>query len=129
MIHEAIVQDYNENLYDSLCPPSIVFKQIIVAHARNDRHMPNDFNNTKKFNHLSCHIDDHSHLLLFPWDKDVPGVRRILTVHIRNGSYIKSFIEKRGRAAGWKMVGHETFQRTFIQRGKFNKDGNYEYTG
>mmetsp|Transcript_53738 Transcript_53738/g.114149 ORF Transcript_53738/g.114149 Transcript_53738/m.114149 type:complete len:171 (+) Transcript_53738:626-1138(+) len=57
--------------------------------------------------------------------KDIPRLKQLLTVHLRNNESISSFIEKCERDVGWKTVGHGTYQRTYIPRGRF-VDGEYD---
>ena len=62
VIQEAIAQDYNGNLPDGLCPPSIINKRINDARASNGKHRLNEFNNMKRINRLSRRADDHDQI-------------------------------------------------------------------
>ena len=112
---KSIKQDYLDITADSLCPPSVTSKRIADLYLKREKQRLGDFNSKRKIKCLANHVDDHDRLLLLLQDKDVPGIRRLLTVHLRNNGSIKSFIEKCEKAVGWKMVGHGTYQRTRIQ--------------
>ena len=55
-------------------------------------------------------------------DRDAPGLKLLVIVHFRNIFSVLSFIDKCISAAEYKMVGHSTYQRKFVQRGTI-RDG------
>ena len=74
---------------------------------------------------LTHKVDDHSHLMMLLNEKGVPGIQWVMAVHFRNKGTVATFIDKMIRAHETKTLGHFTYQRKFIQRAHFSKDGTY----
>lgn len=115
--------DYG-SMPDVLCPSVVISSRVENLRKKNDHHRLMDMNSNRKITRLVRKVDDRTRLLLLIQNDDIPALRRLLVVHLRNGYGLKSFIEKCTRAAEYKIVGHCHYQRKFIQRGTFTKKGS-----
>ena len=125
IMKQSIQQCYPPQLPDSLVPASALSNRLISTRQKKHDLELDILNHIRKCNRLSNQTNNHSRLMLLLQTNDVPGIRRLLTVHCRNGGSIKGFTEKCQLAASWKRVGHGTCRRGFIQRGKY-EDSTYD---
>ena len=83
------------------------------------------FNHKRKIASLIKKVDDGIRFERAITSENVPALRRLLVTHRRHGGGLGSFVEKMKRASDLKRVGDNSFQRGYIQRGKF-KDGKLD---
>ena len=126
VLKRSIFKTYGEQLPNALCPSSTVAARIAALKNKLDDQRLTRFNMDRKLLSISRRVNDNSRLMMLLQERDVPGFQRLLTVHLRNGGSMKSFIDKCIRASDYKLVGHSTYQRNLIQRGKMDSNGKYD---
>lgn len=114
---------YDNNTPNILCPASVVSAR--YSDLRNERKELRHkmLNSSRKALSLTRSNNDYNRLMIAISNNDIPNIKRLFTVHIRNGGGVASFIEKLSNAASYKVVGHGTHARTLVQRGRTQSDG------
>ena len=114
---------YDNNTPNILCPASVVSAR--YSDMRNERKELRHkmLNTSRKASALTRSNNDYNRLIMAISNDDIPNIKRLFTVHIRNGGGVASFIEKLSDAASYKLVGHGTYARSLVQRGRTQSDG------
>ena len=111
---------------DPLCPVSCLRNRLENLRVQRQNNRLEQFNMERKINTLFRKANDHARILQVIEREDTPNLSALLTVHLRNGGGIQSFINKCMTAAETKMVGDNTHRRGHVQQGRKQKDGTID---
>ena len=121
VLAQSATSKYHDRLPDALSPAIIVHTRkengiVLLGQLRLE-----SFNQGRKIGIKEKRNNDNDRLIFAIQSRDVPQLRRLLVSHLDGNRNISSFIERMNRASDYLTVGHSSYTRQMVSKGKRNE--------